>query len=216
MSPRAPLQSQAMSSAERVRRSRWANRVEAAADNLLQMLQEVPEPLPRSPIIDPELLDRLADFQFEDEVDSDAGYEKVFFLEPGTGHQVSNRRRALVVAEQVLPGARVIDKNTVQLPDWGTCHFSAYTAKRAAMVSSPRRKDNSFGSRTWHHRDHILLFRDARDGRCIVYICDIRQLLDSRAEKRHGVLWDVVDAIAKDVIVVPSADALKMAPEQSS
>jgi hypothetical protein len=48
-----------MSSAERVRRSRWVNRLEHKADKLLELLDEAPVPLPRQPVVDKQLLTKL-------------------------------------------------------------------------------------------------------------------------------------------------------------
>ena len=215
MSPRTPQGLEPMTSAERVRRSRWVNKVESAADELLEMLKSAPEPLPREPLIEPELLERLFSFNVDGEAAGNDDYEVVRFLKLGNGHQVENKRRALACAAQYLKGSSVIDRKTIKLPTWGTCHFSAYTHPKAAMVSTPNRDDHSFGSAEWHNRDHVLLFRDVGDGRCIIYICDIAELFNSRAknnngEFRHGVYWGVVKDIAKKTYVIPSADALKL------
>ena len=49
MSPRASYGDKPMTSAERVRRARWVNRFEETAFKLLDLLNDIPEPLPRKP-----------------------------------------------------------------------------------------------------------------------------------------------------------------------
>lgn len=216
MTPRTPKGEAAMSSSERVRLSRWVNKVEAAADDLLDLLQTGPDPLPRNPVIDPELLDRLALFNLDQDDASEEDYPRVRFLKLGNGNQVSNKRRALASAIHFLKGAKAIDQRTIELPDWGTCHFSAFTHPKGAMISNPKKEDSSYGSADWHKRDHIVMFRDVGDGRCIVYICDIKPLFDMRTIGHGGVKWEAISRIAKHTEIISSSDALKAEAQLSS
>lgn len=198
----------AMSAAERVRLSRWVNRVEATADELLELLETGPRPLPRKPVLDPKLVDMLASLTLDQDDPDEADYPRVRFLTPGNGNQVRNKRRAMLCALRVLNAARQVDHRTIRLPRWGTCHFAAYTHAKGAMISSTRREDNSYGSANWHKRDHIVMFRDAGDGRCIVYICAIEPLFERRTIGHHGVRWEDVEKLAELSKVIASKDAL--------
>ena len=198
----------AMSPAERVRLSRWVNKVEAAADELLELLETGPQPLPRKPVLDPKLVDMLAALTIDQDDPDVADYPRVRFLTPGNGNQVRNKRRAMRCALRFLKGAKQVDYRTIRLPKWGTCHFAAYTHANGAMISSTRREDNRFGSADWHTRDHIVMFRDAGDGRCIVYICAIEPLFGRRTIGHHGVRWEDVEEQAESRQVIASQDAL--------
>lgn len=88
--------------------------------------------------------------------------------------------------------------------------MAAYTHHRAAMVSSTRREDSSYGSVGWHNRDYICLFREDGEGSCIVYICDIEELLGERKDGRHGVLWSNVEKIAQYKKRLPSEIVCKL------
>jgi len=199
----------AMSPAERVRLSRWVNRVEAAADELLELLETAPRPLPRKPVLDPKLVEILSALTIDQDDPDEADYPRVRFLTLGNGHQVSNKRRAMRCALRVLTGAQPVDHRTIRLPRWGTCHFAAYTHAKGAMISSTRREDNAYGSADWHKRDHIAMFRDAGDGRCIVYICAIEPLFGRRTIGHHGVRWEDVEELAESRQVIASQDALQ-------
>jgi hypothetical protein len=128
-----------------------------------------------------------------------------WFLQKGNGHQVANRRKALAFAADHLAGLTVLDERTVSFPPYGTCHFAAYTDGKGAMISTPDREDNAFGSVEWHGRDAIMMFRDFGDGRCIVYVCPINPLFEKRTIGFHGVTWENVLALAtfKQVFRIP-------------
>jgi len=64
------------------------------------------------------------------------------------------------------------------------------------MISTPGRDDNVFGSADWHSEDHIMMFRDFGDGRCVVYVSPIKPLFEKRTIGHHGVLWDDVRKLA--------------------
>ena len=198
----------AKSSVERVRLSRWVNKVEEAADSILELLRTGPDPLPRNPVIDPELLHRLSLFTLEQDDSMSEDYPKIRFLELGNGHQVSNKRRAISCAARVLGGAKIIDRRTIEVQGWGKCHFAAYTHAKGAMISTPNRGDNDYGSADWHAQDHICMFRDIGDGRCIIYITDIKPLFEMRTIGHHGVTWEAIQSVAKFSKVISSMDAL--------
>ena len=200
-----------MSGAERVRRSRWVNRVEETADTLLELLRDAPDPLPRVPEIDPALWEELSKFTIETQDDQgEEDYPKVRFLELGNGHQVANKRRAIDAVAKLF-GAKKLDRNTIEFGDWGVCHFASYTHPKGAMISTPNRDDNEYGKAEWHQRDHIALFRDVGDGRCMLYISDIEPLFGLRTIGHHGVTWDNVRKVARVVKVVASQDAIAAA-----
>jgi len=208
MAPRKPVGDKAMTSAERVALSRWVNKVEAAADELLNLLVTAPQPLPRAPVIHPELVDRLAQFNLDQDDQQEEDFPPMRFLKLGNGNQVVNKRRALACTLRFMDGAKRIDRRTIELPEFGTCHFSAYTHPKGAMISTPNREDDSFGSVDWHSRDHIILFRDVGDGRCIIYISEIEPLFALRTIGQHGVTWDAVSGASKKAVVLSSKDAL--------
>lgn len=198
----------AMSSAERVRRSRWANRVEETADQLLDLLKQAPYPLHRDPVIEPELVALLAPFTMAaDELDEEE-YPKVKFLEPGNGHQTSNRRRAMRATEKLVAEAVAINENTIRYGQLGECHFMAFTHPKGAMISSTRIDDVEFGNVDWHEKENVVMFRDVGDGRCIVYVSPIEPLFGLRTIGHHGVKWEDVRRTASQIKVLRSADAI--------
>jgi len=116
----------------------------------------------------------------------------IWFLEPGNGHQVANRNKALDFVTAHLEQCRKLDEQTVSFAPYGVCHFHAFTSPDGAMVSSPGKEDHEFGSMNWHARDNSMMFRDFGDGRCIVYVGPIRPLFSLRTIGQHGVTWENV------------------------
>jgi hypothetical protein len=121
------------------------------------------------------------------------------FLKKGNGHQIENRRRALAFTLANLDGVERIDESTVVFPPYGTCRFSAYADANGAMISTPYREDNEFGSVDWHHLGRIMMFRDFVDGtnRVMIYVCPIKPLFGLRTIGAHGVKWPDVDKVAE-------------------
>ncbi len=112
-----------------------------------------------------------------------------WFLTKGNGHQIANRRKAMAFVTQTIPEVSQIDERTVDFPPYGTCHFAAYTDALGAMISTPNRDDNAFGSADWHARGKIMMFHDFGDGRVAVFVCPIAPLFDVRTIGHHGVRW---------------------------
>ena len=193
-----------MDSAERVRRHRQMNRIEQLADELLQALREAPDPLPRLPVIEPELVHRLSVFTItQDEVKEEGSPMR--FLELGNGHQHANRKKAIYAAERLLDGAAILDERTLATEEFGKCHFAAFTHPKGAMISSPNKDDNNFGDSDWHSCDNVVMFRDAGDGRCIIYVSPIQPLFGLRTIGKHGVTWEDVRKTAKVTKVFPTS-----------
>jgi hypothetical protein len=111
------------------------------------------------------------------------------FLAKGNGHQNANRKKAMDYVVTNVAGVAEVDERTVDFEPYGRCHFAAYTHPEGAMISTPDRDDNSFGSADWHSRDKIMMFRDFGDGRCMIYVCPIRPLFSERTIGHHGVKW---------------------------
>lgn len=128
-----------------------------------------------------------------------------WYLERGNGHQLANRKKAMTFVISNLPGIQLINERTVQFPPYGVCHFASYTDANGAMISTPDRDDNDFGSSEWHTRDNIMMFRDFGDGRGIVYVSPIKPLFALRTIGHHGVTWgDVLKTSAfKQVFRLP-------------
>ena len=116
-------------------------------------------------------------------------------LKLGNGNQVRNKKLAMEFITKHFD-AEIIDKKTVRTKDWGLCHVSAYTHPKGAMISTPSSKDQNYGGVDWHKNDHVILFRDIGDGRCIIYICKIEPLFEHRTIGHHGVLWENIGKIA--------------------
>lgn len=117
-----------------------------------------------------------------------------WFLQKGNGHQVANRRKALDFVARVLPDLVPLDERTVSFGAYGTCHFAAYTDPQGAMISTPNRDDNAFGTADWHGRVRIMMFHDFGDGRVGVFVCPIKPLFEHRTIGHHGVRWpDVIN-----------------------
>lgn len=189
---------------ERVRLHRMINKIEELSDELLDKLKKAPDPLPRDPNIDPELVDRLARFTIAKDSTLEEDVPNIPFLEAGNGKQHKNRKRALTVAAKLIAGAKIVDKATIETEEWGTCHFAAFADPSGAMISTPNRDDNNFGSARWHSRDHIMMFRDCRDGFCKIYVCEIEPLFGLRTIGHHGVKWVDVESVAKYSNIITS------------
>jgi hypothetical protein len=112
------------------------------------------------------------------------------FLTKGNGHQNANRKKALEYVVANFSSITAVDERTVDFAPHGLCHFSAYTHPDGAMISTPGRGDDAFGSADWHSRDKIMMFRDFGDGRCMIYVCPIKPLFGERTIGHHGVRWN--------------------------
>jgi len=198
----------ALGAAERMKNSRWVNKLEELADQLLAHLDNAPSPLPREPLIDPQLVDQLAKFTILQDDLERVDVPNVRFLTLGNGFQMANREKALAATLKLIAGVTPVNVNTVKVDGIGRCHFAAYTHPKGAMISSSKTDDGSFGSAPWHAKERIMMFRDAGDGRCIIYIAPIRPLLDLRTIGQHGVRWEDVARTAIKTQVIRSADAL--------
>lgn len=120
-----------------------------------------------------------------------------WFLTKGNGHQRPNRRKALEFVAQHIPGITAVDERTVAFAPYGECHFAAYTDALGAMISTPDRDDNAFGSADWHARGRIMMFHDFGDGRVGVFVCPIAPLFEKRTIGHHGVRWPDVIKLAE-------------------
>ena len=103
----------------------------------------------------------------------------------------------MTFVEDRLPGLQIVDERTVRLEPYGLCHFAAYTHADGAMISTPGRDDNDFGTADWHSRDRIMMFRDFGDGRVAVFVCLIKPLFEKRTIGHHGVRWEHVLPLAQ-------------------
>lgn len=124
------------------------------------------------------------------------------------GHQSRNKRLALSFISNYL-SAKIIDNRTIQTPIWGYCHVAAYTDRNGAMISTPSGNDQSYGDTDWHNNDHIILFRDIGDGRCVIYINKIEPLFTHRTIGQHGVTWEQISKQSSHKEVLKSENVLK-------
>lgn len=207
MSPRSSYGSQAMTPAERVRRTRWANRVEDKADGLLELLNDAPDPLPRAPQVPLELIEKLKPFAVGDRSEGDGDTPKRV-LQPGNGFQAANKKKAIRFVTKHFQGEQ-IDGSTVKVKGLGTCHVAAYTHDKGAMISAPNRGKGEFGERPWHHQDHIIMFRDIGDGRCRVYVSKIAPLFEKRTIGKGGVTWENIEDLCDRQIEFKAKAVLK-------
>ena len=207
MSPRKSYGDKPMTSAERVKRTRWANRVEDTADKLLGLLDSPPEPLPRMPKIPAELLEKLQPFSVT-RSSSPTGEEIKRVLQPGNGHQAANKKKALQFITNFFD-ATPIANGTVQTEDWGLCYVAAYTHQKGAMISAPNRGTGEYGGREWHKRDHIIMFRDLGNGHCKIYVSKIAPLFEHRTIGRGGVTWEDVEKLCESEITCSAEEVIK-------
>lgn len=211
MSPREPYGDKPMTSAERVKRSRWVNSIENTAFKLMDLIDEAPEQLPRTPEIPADLIEKLNKFVTEFEPPTpEPTLNGPRVLKLGNGNQFRNKKLAMEYIAKYFKGAEVLDKTTIQIPNWGKCHISAYTHAKGAMISSPHREVQGFGGVPWHNDDHILMFRDVGDGRCIIYINKIEPLFNYRTIGQHGVLWEKIAELADYCEVIDSNNVLQL------
>jgi len=211
MSPREPYGDKPMTSAERVKRSRWVNSVENIAFKLMDLIDEAPEQLPRKPEIPAELIKKLNEFVTEFEPPTpEAKLHGPGVLKLGNGNQFRNKKLAMEYIAKYFKGAEVLDKTTIKIPNWGKCHISAYTHKKGAMISTPNRVDPNFGGVPWHNDDYILMFRDIGDGRCMIYINKIEPLFNYRTIGQHGVLWEKIAELADYSEIIDSKEVLQL------
>ena len=207
MSPREPYGDKPMSSAERVRRSRWVNNLENTAYKLLDLINEAPEQLPRQPSIPAELVEKIKAFINTDIVPEQSNIDpSIRVLKLGNGNQVKNKKLALEFIAKHFNKAQVIDKRTISIPQWGNCHVSAYTHPKGAMISTPNKNDQDYGGTEWHKNEHIILFRDVGDGRCKIYINKIEPLFNYRTIGHHGVLWKKIEELSEKTEILNSCD----------
>ena len=92
---------------------------------------------------------------------------------------------------------------TIKTSEYGSCHVSAYTHAKGAMISTPNRDDQNYGGAEWHKNDHLILFRDVGDGRCIVYINEIEPLF---ARRTSWSSWGDLARYRRASKKLPSAD----------
>ena len=212
MTPRQTSGNAPMTSAERVRRSRWVNRLENTAFKLIDLLDDAPDPLPRIPSIPKELIEKLEPFvglETKNKTgDSDMSRTATRVLKLGNGNQMRNKKVAMKFIASYL-NAEIIDNKTIHTKEWGSCHVSAYTHPKGAMISTPNRDDQDYGGVDWHENDHIILFRDVGDGLCILYINKIEPLFEHRTIGHHGVIWDDIRKLSSHVEILRSEDVLK-------
>ena len=211
MAPKESYGDRPMTSAERVRRARWVNRFEETAFKLMELLNEAPDPLPRRPEIPADLVEGLRPFisstNYMQIRKADMNHTAIRVLKLGNGNQSKNKKKALQFIAMHL-NAGNIDKNTVRTDKWGVCHVSAYTHPKGAMISTPNREDQTYGGANWHQNDHIIMFRDVGDGRCIIYVSKIEPLFDYRTIGHHGVTWEDIEKLSSHIEVIKSQDVL--------
>ncbi len=207
MSPRTSYGEQPMTSAERVWRARWANKVEETAFKLTELLTSAPTPLPRSPAIPFELLDLLKPLA-EVPPNDQALHEVERVLQRGNGNQTRNKKKAMRFVAKFFK-AKVIDNGTLETKAWGLCHVAAYTHEKGAMISTPNRETGESGGRDWHSRDHIIMFRDLGDGNCKLYVSKIAPLFEHRTIGRGGVTWENVEKLCVRQTNLTAVDVLK-------
>lgn len=211
MTPRPPLGERAMTSAERIQRSRWINKTEEAAIKLLDLLDEEPTNLTRKPEIPAELVQKLIPYITATTPTRSAVRKSQQtserFLRLGNGNQVRNKQKAMKFVAHHL-NAATVDKKTLKTCDWGMCHFAAYTHPAGAMISTPNRPDQEYGGADWHSNDHIILFRETEDGRCMIYVSDIEPLFALRTIGHHGVKWADIEKVAKYTEVLKTEDVI--------
>ena len=200
-----------MTSAERIHRSRWINKTEEMAIQLLDLLNEAPKNLVRAPDISAELVQKLipyvnANASVERKKAGSLSHER--FLKLGNGNQVSNKKKAMRYVAHHFEAIQ-LDKKTLKTKDWGMCHFSAYTYPTGAMISTPNKPDQDYGGADWHSNDHIILFRELEDGRCMIYVSEIEPLLDMRTIGHHGVKWADIAKLAEYTEVFETSEVIK-------
>ena len=211
MSPRQPIGEKAMTSAERIQRSRWINKFEETAVRLLDIVNEAPVNLTRQPDIPAELVQKLIPFintnitAAQDKIRTVTAAKR--FLKLGNGNQVNNKKKALAYVAHHI-NAEILDKRTLKTRDWGRCHFSAYTHATGAMISTPNSEDQNYGGKDWHNNDHIILFRELTDGRCMMYVSEIKPLFDKRSIGHHGVRWEDIDQLELHSEVMQTSDVI--------
>jgi hypothetical protein len=124
-------------------------------------------------------------------------------LQKGNGHAAQNRAKAMKFLLAHFPEVTAVDESTIDWPDYGRCHFAAYTSELGAMISSPNQNDKQYGDADWHSKDRAVMFRDPDDGRVFIYVCPIAPLFDKRTIGHHGVRWADVQKIAEKIHVLP-------------
>lgn len=129
-------------------------------------------------------------------------------LSPGnSGNKAANRDLAMQFFLNWIVGSKKIDSKTIETSEYGTCHVSAYTDPKGAMVSSgPGKPDQVFNPESCipHSRDHWLMFREVGDGRVFLFICKPKDLFERRTIGTNGVTWtDVMScAVVKKALKV--------------
>jgi hypothetical protein len=210
MTPRKPITGAPLSSTERVQKSRWINKVVKTSIELESLLDNPPKGLAltseQKPKIPSSLLVKIAPY-IDNSGDNIMKTSAVRVLKLGNGNQVRNKKIAMKYVIYHL-NAEMINNKTIDTDKWGTCHVSAYTHEKGAMVSTPNRSDNEYGDAEWHYNDHIVMFRDVGNGTCKIYINDIKPLLENLTIGKGGVTWENVEKFSKKIDVIDSQSIL--------
>jgi len=199
MSPRKPDGSQPLTASERVRKSRWINKVEQTAVDLEQLLIDLPTGVlegKSKPKISSTLLSAVAPYIVSEQMNARKVKEITMTraLKTGNGNQIRNRRFAMEFALEHFD-ADFIDESSIATRDWGTCRVAAFTDPKGAMIAAPN-KQLKFGDRDWHHCDHLILIRDVGNGECRVFINKIKDLFENISIGKGGVIWDDVERLS--------------------
>ncbi|MBT6012363.1 MAG: hypothetical protein HOG80_13390 [Candidatus Marinimicrobia bacterium] len=199
MSPRRPDGDHPLTAAERVRKSRWMNKVEQTAVDLEQLLIEPPRGAlegKSKPRIFSTLLSEIAPYIVSNHTDTgnmvDSKIVRAFKM--GNGNQIQNRRSAVQFALRYF-NAELIDESSISTEDWGVCRVAAFTDLKGAMIAAPN-KQPMFGASDWHKNDHFILIRDLGNGECRLYINKIKELFKNISIGKGGVTWDDVEDLS--------------------
>ncbi len=111
--------------------------------------------------------------------------------------RAANKAIAVEKAAEFFKG-KVLDKSTVETPDWGICHVAAYTDRIGAMVGNAK-GDIKFGDVDWHEKGRIIMVRELpRSGntpaRITFYVCEIEALFAVKNVGASGIKWSDVGA----------------------
>jgi len=123
--------------------------------------------------------------------------------------RAANKARAIELATEFFNG-QVLDKSTIETPDWGACHVAAYTDLDGAMIATTK-SDVQFGDAEWHSKGRIILVREHPNkgntpARITFYVCEIRDLFEHKTIGYGGVKWPDVAKVQLFSKTLPSEE----------
>ena len=123
--------------------------------------------------------------------------------------RIANKSIALSIAAKFFNG-HIVDKASIETPDWGLCHVAAYTDLKGAMIATTE-SDVQYGEAPWHSKGRIVMVREhpkmtKSPARITIYVCEIEDLFKNKSVGHSGVKWEDVSKVSLFKKTLPSSE----------